>query len=217
MRLKDILLAIKKRLWLIILVPLLVGVYSTYYNYTKVPDMYRSQVKFIVAKDKESANGADITQSDLNLWNSIIGDYTEILTSQACLEATSKALGGTFVNAGAIRITVGEVSRVITVSVSDTDPKRAADIANELIKQFEKLVDEKLNMKYVTVIDPAVPASYPYYPNRRQNVSMSVIASLIAMIGLSFLLEFIDSSLKTNDDIEKHLGLPVLARIPRYY
>lgn len=217
MRIKDFLFAIKKRWWLVLLAPLLVTSYTTYYNYKNIPDMYRSQVTFIVAKDKESANGVATTQGDLSLWQNLVGDYTEILTSSKCLSLTSKALDGVPINSGMITVDSNSYSRVIYVTVTNTDPQLAADIANELIVQFESLVDEKLNMKYVTVIDEAMPAGAPFYPNRKQNITMSFVASLIAALGLSLLLEFIDSSLKTNEDIEKHLGLPVLARIPRYY
>ena len=53
-------------------------------------------------------------------------------------------------------------------------------------------------------------------PNRSRNIMIAFIASLLAGVGLAFLMDYLDDSVKTSDDISRHLGLPTLALIPHY-
>ena len=63
----------------------------------------------------------------------------------------------------------------------------------------------------------AVAPSVPDGPNRTRNIFVAFIASLGAGIGLAFLLDYLDDSVKTSDDVGRHLGLPTLALIPHYF
>jgi capsular exopolysaccharide synthesis family protein len=53
-------------------------------------------------------------------------------------------------------------------------------------------------------------------PNRQRNITIAFLASLITGIGLAFLLDYLDDSIKSSDDVGRHLGLPTLALIPHY-
>lgn len=53
-------------------------------------------------------------------------------------------------------------------------------------------------------------------PQRSRNIMIAFIVSLVAGVGLAFLLDYLDDSVKTSDDITRHLGLPTLALIPHY-
>ena len=67
----------------------------------------------------------------------------------------------------------------------------------------------------VEVVDPAEPTSVPVSPNLFFNILVGIIAGIVAGIGLAFFLEYLDTSIKTVDDVEKYLGLPVLGAIPQ--
>ena len=67
----------------------------------------------------------------------------------------------------------------------------------------------------VEVIDPAEPSNSPVSPNLFFNVLIGIVAGIVAGIGLAFFLEYLDTSIKTVDDIEKYLSLPVLGAIPQ--
>ncbi len=54
----------------------------------------------------------------------------------------------------------------------------------------------------------------PIGPNRSRNIFVALLMSLAAGIGLAFLLDYLDDSVKSSDDIGRHLGLPTLALIP---
>ncbi len=54
----------------------------------------------------------------------------------------------------------------------------------------------------------------PYGPNRERNILIAFMVSLAAGIGLAFLMDYLDDSIRTSDDVGRHLGLPTLALIP---
>jgi polysaccharide biosynthesis transport protein len=64
------------------------------------------------------------------------------------------------------------------------------------------------------ISSPAVTPGGPIGPNRSRNIMVAFLISLTAGIGLAFLLDYLDDSIKSSDDIGRHLGLPTLASIP---
>ncbi|AKJ65173.1 GumC family protein [Kiritimatiella glycovorans] len=67
----------------------------------------------------------------------------------------------------------------------------------------------------VEVIEPAEPGSSPVSPNLFLNVLMSVFLGLGAGVGLAYFIEYLDTSIKTADDVERYLSLPVLGLVPQ--
>lgn len=63
--------------------------------------------------------------------------------------------------------------------------------------------------------EAVVPTS-PVGPARGRNILVAMLLSLFAGVGLAFLIDYLDDSVKTSDDITRHLGLPTLAMIPHY-
>ncbi|MGC2234646.1 MAG: polysaccharide biosynthesis tyrosine autokinase [Pyrinomonadaceae bacterium] len=66
----------------------------------------------------------------------------------------------------------------------------------------------------IKVATTAVTPVAPIGPKRERNIFIAFLISLAAGIGLAFLLDYLDDSVKTSDDIGRHLGLPTLALIP---
>lgn len=68
----------------------------------------------------------------------------------------------------------------------------------------------------IKISNHAVTPGGPIGPNRPRNILVALLVSLAAGIGLAFLLDYLDDSVRTSDDIGRHLGLPTLAMIPHY-
>ncbi|HPC62372.1 MAG TPA: polysaccharide biosynthesis tyrosine autokinase [Verrucomicrobiota bacterium] len=67
----------------------------------------------------------------------------------------------------------------------------------------------------VEIVDRAIPGRYPVKPNKMLNIALGVIIGLVVGIGLAFFIEYLDTSVKTIDDVERSLGSPVLGVIPQ--
>ncbi|RYD07019.1 hypothetical protein N752_00120 [Desulforamulus aquiferis] len=76
-------------------------------------------------------------------------------------------------------------------------------------------VVEIMKVDNVNVIDLAVTPSNPVKPNKKLNILIAGVVGLMIALGLVFLLEFLDRTIKTSEDVKRHLGLPVLGAIPK--
>ncbi len=68
----------------------------------------------------------------------------------------------------------------------------------------------------IQIQNHAVTPTEPIGPQRKRNILIALLLSFAAGIGLAFLLDYLDDSVKTSDDISRHLGLPTLALTPHY-
>jgi|CXWL01.1.fsa_nt_gi capsular exopolysaccharide synthesis family protein len=92
-------------------------------------------------------------------------------------------------------------------SLLDTYVQRQKE--QELALQTERPENIKIQNRAVT-------PSGPIGPNRTRNIMVAMLLALAAGIGLAFLLDYLDDSVRSSDDISRHLGLPTLALIPHY-
>ena len=101
------------------------------------------------------------------------------------------------------------------------DAKRDLDQLNEQHRLlYLKMDAEKVDAyipkdSMVQVVDPAVPGRLPVKPNKPLNIGLGLIFGIIMGIGLAFFIEYLDTSVKTIDDVERMFQAPVLGVIPQ--
>jgi capsular exopolysaccharide synthesis family protein len=83
-----------------------------------------------------------------------------------------------------------------------------------------KILSEKTDINLprnsmVEIVDPAQPGLRPVRPNKTLNITLGIIIGLVVGVGLAFFIEYLDTSVKTIDDVERSLGSPVLGVIPQ--
>ena len=83
-------------------------------------------------------------------------------------------------------------------------------------KNFAEKIDNAIGKSSsVEVIQPAEPAKKPVKPNKLFNIAVGIAVGLMVGVGLAFFIEYLDTSVKTIDDVEQALGSPVLGVIPQ--
>jgi capsular exopolysaccharide synthesis family protein len=108
---------------------------------------------------------------------------------------------------------------------NDTRPYFEAKRALEELQRFRQILDwkiasEKIDVDLpkttmVEIVDKAVPGLRPVRPNKPLNIALGVIIGLVVGVGLAFFIEYLDTSVKTIDDVERMLQSPVLGVIPQ--
>jgi succinoglycan biosynthesis transport protein ExoP len=83
-----------------------------------------------------------------------------------------------------------------------------------------KIATEKIDLEIpkttmVEIIDQAKPAKDPVRPNKTLNITLGIVIGLLVGIGLAFFIEYLDTSVKTIDDVERVFQKPVLGVIPQ--
>src|SRR5699024_429406 len=108
-------------------------------------------------------------------------------------------------------------SQVVTVTVSDPQPKVASMIANEVVTTFQDEIPDIMNVDNVSILTSAedVTNPTPVSPNVKLNIAIGLVLGLMIGVGIAFLLEYLDTTIKTKKDIENQLGVPVIGEISR--
>lgn len=81
-------------------------------------------------------------------------------------------------------------------------------------KRQQAKIDEVQQDVKVRVFERASPPDQPFWPNRKKNIGVALIFGLFVGIGLAFLLEEMEETVRTSDDVKNYLNLPVLGSIP---
>lgn len=207
---------IKKRFWIIALITVIAAVVSGIISFFMLKPVYEAKSTLIVNTEKNEETQM-ITGDQFSVTQKLAVTYGEIIKSRAVLEDVIKNLKlDNEYEELANNVTVSPVkdTQIISISVQDTNPQKARDIANEIPKVFAKEAKRITKANDIQVIDKAILPQNPIKPNKMMN--MAIAAVLGAMIGLFvvFLIEYLDNKLKTPQDIEKHLGLSVLGVVP---
>lgn len=85
---------------------------------------------------------------------------------------------------------------------------------NMLNRTKETGLAEKIEVSRISIIDYAKPPLHPFRPNKKRTMQTAVILSLLGSLGLAFLLEYLDSTIRTAEDVSTYLNLPFLGYIP---
>ncbi|QJX64165.1 capsular biosynthesis protein [Niallia circulans] len=217
--LKELFDTLKKRIVLIISLTLVAMIISGVVSYFIITPEYKSSTQILVNQqdqDNASLYGTNAVQTNIQL----IGTYSGIIKSAAILNNVKEDLNLDMSVAelnSKITVENDQGSLLMTLSVTDTNPKLALEIANKTAEVFEKEIKNMMSVDNVKVLPLAEDQENqaPISPNPPLNIVIAAVVGLLIGIGLAFLLEYIDNTVKTEQDIEKLLGLPVLGAITR--
>ncbi len=69
----------------------------------------------------------------------------------------------------------------------------------------------------VRIVEEATPPGAPIRPRKAMNLGLSLVAGLVLAFGVAFGIEYLDTTVKTPDDVERYLGLPVIGIVPAFH
>ncbi|PIC68035.1 capsular biosynthesis protein [Sporosarcina sp. P16a] len=213
--LQELFATLKKRLWLIIgttLTAILAAIVISYFFLTPI---YQASTQILVNKAEATT---DFDSSDIQTNLQLINTYTVIIKSPVILSHVIESLDlGITPAALNTQLTVNseQNSQVVSVTVQDPEPHKAVDIANTTAEVFQKEIVHLMQVDNVTILSPAMYADdpTPVRPNKRLNIAIATVIGLMAGVGIAFLLEYLDTTVKTEHDVEELLNLPLLGLI----
>lgn len=214
----EILRIIRKRLWIIILLTVMAVVISGLLSYFFLDKIYQTSTTLMVSKTQSDSTNV-LQYNDVLLNQKLVKTYSEIAKSNRVLDKVIEKLELN-VSAGELRkkITVNSVqdTEIIRISVEDLDPQFATDLANGIAVIFMGEVAEIMKMDNVQLIDPAKLPEAPIKPRPVLNMAIAGVLGIMVSLGIIFLIEYLDNTVKSAEDIERHIGLPVLGSIPDF-
>lgn len=216
--LQELFFILRKRLWLIILLLVVSVVLSGLVSIYVLEPEYETFTTLMVGRPKDYQVDSKIEYNDLLLNQKLVHTYGVLVKSRDVSDKVIENLGLdlTF-NQFSNKVSVNLVkdTEVIKIQVTDTDPKLATDIANETASVFMDSVVKFMKVENVQIIDKAQVPNTPISPKPKLNMAIAGVLGLMIGVFIAFLLEYLDKTIKTPEDVENHLKLSVIGAIPK--
>ena len=210
----SLLRTIWRKKFLILLTAILTTGLAFAYSAFLATPQYDSTTRLYVVT-QSSDNGAGITNQDLQAGSFLVKDYKEIILSQDVLKNVTTTLGITDDIEEKITVEIPVDTRILSITVRDSDPNQAATIANTLRDEAAKKIIEVTKVSDVTTLEAAVPAEKPSTPQTKRNLVLGFIVGAFLATALVLVLEVLDDRVKRPQDIEEGLGMTLLGVVPQ--
>jgi len=213
--LKEIYEVVKKRFMLIVACVLGAALIAAVVSFFILTPIYESSSQFIVNQSNQDDSEMQIDSGTIRTNVELINTYNVIITSSAILDEVVETLELPYnasTLADKINVSSEEDSQVVTVAVKDADPYEATNIANATVAVFQEEVVELMNVDNVKILSEAVTQENPspVEPKPTLNIAIAIVLGGMIGVGIAFLLEYFDTTIKTEEDIEKQLGVTLV-------
>lgn len=214
MELKELWRVVKKRLAMIIIITLVAAITSGVLSKVVLPKQYAGTVTLMVIPH----NSAQDLLTSMVTGQQLVDTYSQLVTSPSVVSNVNQHLG--------LNDTVAKLSKVITatpetntdlltITVKGTTPTWSARVANAVATQTVLLVTKAQGQKNLEIVNRASPSPIPVSPKSKTNVAIAFVLGLLVSGGLAFLLEYLDDSVHSEEDVKRYFGdWPLLSVIP---
>lgn len=218
--LRAIYYMLRKRLVMIIAITLVAAITSGIVSFLVLTPIYESKISIVIGKTPtENGQKQQYEYSDIMMYQNLIKTYAKIAQSRTVAQNTISRLS---INSkveevmAQTSVTPQNDTQIMDIKVRNISKVLAKDLVNALATEFIKEAKRIYPDGNVQIIDKAVLPRIPVKPNKKLNVAIAFMLGFMVSIGLAFVLEYMDNTIKTEQDIEKTLGLPVLGIIPKF-
>jgi capsular polysaccharide biosynthesis protein len=199
--LKDHFTLIKKRLWILIIITIIatsIGIIKNTFFFTP---LYQSSTRIIIGADELMMTNLKVLMRDSSVLQLVANDLG--------INRSPEGL------AQQISVNSVENSQIVSISVIDTDPKIAAEIANTTANVFKHEIPNIVGFDNVKLLTAAKIIPSPINPAQNSTIIMFALVGLVIGIGIIYFLDSLDDSIRSNEEIENMLGLTVLGNVSK--
>lgn len=211
----EILDALKKRYKIIISITLAFTIIAALVSFFVIKPKYEVTTKLFIGKEQSKTQ--DFNSNDITMYQKLLSTYAEVVTTNDLVEkAIEKGKideTAKDVEAG-LKVTPRADTQILEISYTGTNKEEAVDIVENITDQFIKESKKLIPNGNIKIIQKAKMPEKPVSPNKKLNILIAFVLGLMVSIGLSLLLEFMDNTYKSKEELEKVVDLPVLGVIP---
>jgi len=210
---KQIFFLLLSKVGYILLTGVLLAIVAFTYFKCFVNETYTSNSQIYVI-NKTSDN---ITSSDVSVSTYLSNDYVVLITTRPVMEQVISELGLDMTAgqlSGMVSASVVTNSRIISITVTDTDPLRAKRIVDSIAQVSAARICEVMDSEMVNIVQDGNVPTAPSGPASGRNAIIAFILGAFIACAVIVIKFITDDTISTADDIEKHLGISVLGSIP---
>lgn len=183
-------------------------------TYFIIPDKYTATSRMYMVS---SSTDSVVDLSDLNIGASLSNDYVELMQSRPVIEDVIEKLKLEYTYEdvlGMISLSVVNNTRIVKISVTNTDPKEAMEIANQMARTSKRLLPLVMDAPSPTIAEDAVLPTRKSSPSLTKNTVLGALGLLVVVLGILTVFYMMDDTIKSSEDVEKEFGIMPLTVIP---
>lgn len=211
----EVLQSLKKRWKLIFICTMAVTILVTAFTLFFIKPKYESTTKLFIGKEQ----GVEqvYNNSDVQMYQQLLKTYAEVIKTRdiakAAIEKENLELKEKELLANLSVATLAE-TQILQIKYESSNPEEALKVIQGVKAEFMKTAVELVPNGNIQVLEEEEFPEKPVSPNKKMNIIIGLLLGLMIGIGLAFLLEFLDSSFKTKEQLERELDIPVIGVIP---
>ncbi|WP_338842505.1 Wzz/FepE/Etk N-terminal domain-containing protein [Clostridium perfringens] len=219
--LQEIAYALKKRWKLIALITIAATLVSAILNFFVVKPQYEAKAKLFIGKQESQDNSA-YNNSDVMMYQQLMKTYAELVkTSDLITKAVKNAdldynqnqIKGILNN---LTANPSADTQILDLSFKGGNPKEVLKVTEAITDEFISESKELIPNGNVQVIQKPQLPEHPVSPNKKLNILIAFVLGLMVGVGIVLLLEYLDNTFKSREELEKTLDLPIIGAIPDY-
>lgn len=203
-----------EKILVIIATGIIVGLAGFLVSKFLITPKYESETKLYVLN---RANDSATTLSDVQLSTQLTKDYQILVTSAPVMNQVIKELGLNMKAselASTISVDTPSDTRVLQITVTSDNPKRAKDIADKVAQVSSKKICDIMKIEQVNVIEEGSMSEEPAVDTVQKWTLIGLALGIVLSCAVIIIRSMLDDTVKTTEDVKKYFDLSTLAVIP---
>jgi len=216
MELSDIFYVIAKRKMMIIVITLVCTLVSAVVSFFIISPTYQSQTSVIVDKKANGAN-TQYSNNDVTMYQNLVKTYASIGESDdVYIKAAQKLNNGISSDELAKNITITPITstQLLTVTATGGTAKEALDSVTAVTDSFIEVSNSVYPAGDIRTVNKGKLPKAPAKPNKKLNIAIGFFLGLMISAGLAFVMDYMDNTVESVEDIKRNFDLPIIGTIP---
>lgn len=197
---KELLSIVYRRIWLVAII--VIGcILFTYFRTSDPAPVYQSSSRLIIEASGEKMQTLQVIIKDVIVLEKVVEKLQLPTTPEALANQISVSTIGT--------------SEVVSITATNTDPEIAASIANTTAQVFREEVTNISGFEGVRNLSPAKVNNVPINNEGSSSLLTAALMGLVIGVGLTFLLNSFDYTIRTQQEIEEYVGIPLVGQVSK--
>ena len=211
----DIVEAVKTRWKIIALSTLATTLVAVILSFFIISPTYEASTKVFIGKEESNMEGYNY--NDITMYQKLLTTYSELIKTR---DLVNRAIANSKYDLDATEVlnsvSVSTVSdtQIIKISYKSISPEMAKDMLESLTNEFIVTAQELVPNGNVRILENVELPKKPVAPNKKMNIAIAFVLGAMIGFGIVFLLEYLDNTYKTKEQLERDLDIPVLGIIP---
>lgn len=214
-RIEDIVDTLLKRWKMIFSITLIATLTAAIFSFFIIAPKYEASTKVFIGK--ESSQDEKYNSSDIQMYQQLLKTYAGVISTNDLVEKAIDTDGLNIKSEEVLKnltVTPSANTQILEIKYISKDKALSMDLVDAVTNEFIKTSKDLIPNGNVKIIESVKLPEKPVSPNKKMNVAIAFLLGLMISVGIAFLLEFMDNTFKTKEQLEQILGIPVIGTIP---